>query len=105
MVAWIEAADGRMTLGGVVDILAGELAAALAIDEPNARATRDHAARTMIRAGTGHNAIQPYVEIWRDLQPTFGDVAIVASVAFDVSDTKVVDLLNGGIRSEQELVT
>ena len=112
MVAWVAAADGRMALGGVVDILAGELAAALAINAPDARATRDHAARTMIQVGSGRDAMQPYVEIWRSLQPIFwqrarqtrAHVAIVDSTGFDISEKKVVDLLNGGIRSGKNLV-
>ena len=111
MVAWVVAADERTALGGVVDILAGELAAALAINAPDACTTCDHAARTMIQVGSGRDAMRPYVEIWGNLQPIFwqrarqtrAHVAIVDSTGFDISDKKVVDLLSGGIRSGENL--
>jgi hypothetical protein len=98
-------------MGTVVDVLARELAAALAIGAPTARTIRDHAAKTMIQVGTGSEAMRPYNGPWTTLQPIFwqsakqarAHVSIVESTAFDISNQKIVDLLNGGIRSGQEL--
>jgi hypothetical protein len=111
LVAWIASANDQMTLGGIVDVLAAEVAAALTYSPSSALTTRDLAAQSLIRVGSGQEAMTPFIEIWRDLQLLFwaraknnrAHVAVVESQTFDISDRKVADLLNGRLRAGTDL--
>jgi hypothetical protein len=111
LVGWIRCVDGTPGLGSIVDILAVETKAALH-SAGDVIAIREHASAELISLGSGQEAIQPYMDCWRDLQPYFWKraernreiVAISRSSFVDISKMKVESLAAGRMRREDEIV-
>lgn len=107
LVAWPALSDGQEGLGSVVDIVGAEISAALKLHGTSPLEVRNHVAKTLLRVGTGEQALSPYAGIWRELQPHLWErrkrtqeiVAITRSQSFDLSKVKVVDLMEGKLRS------
>ncbi len=111
VVGWIAQADGKEGLGTIVDILAAEAKAAFELRDADAIEVRDRVSKTLVKVGTGEQAIAPYASIWREAQSEFWAreqqdkqvVAIARSKAFDISALKVADLLEGRIRAPENI--
>lgn len=110
LVGWPAQSDGQPGLGSVMDIVGAEIRAALGLQGASALEIRDLVAMTWLRVGTGEQALSPYADIWRELQPHFWErrkrnqeiVAIRSSTSFDLSGVKVADLMNKELRSPQD---
>jgi hypothetical protein len=111
IIGWVAQADGQEGLGTIVDVLAAEAKAAFELGNINALAVRNRVSNSLVKVGTGEQALAPYSNIWRELQPMFWAreqrereiVALTRSTAFDISGLKVVDLLEGRIRGHHDI--
>lgn len=63
-VAWVKTADGTPGLGTIVDILCAEARSALSDLSLNAKAVTEAAKRSLIKIGSGTEALAPYDAIW-----------------------------------------
>lgn len=109
LLAWVSSASGDEGLGSIVDILALEVSAALALNA-GFGAVRDRVAEKLIKFGTGEQMLRPYENYWSVLQEqararqekTRDIVAISRSKYNDMSKIKLTDLEKAGARRPAE---
>jgi hypothetical protein len=110
VVAWIASAVADNTPGAITDILTFEAAEAFKAPDMDAAAIRDRVAPGLFRCGTGHEAIQPFMDHFGKLQIAFWQseersraiVSIAGSNYIDVGKTRVIDWRNGRWRSKED---
>lgn len=108
---WISRADKCEGIGSIIDLLAFEANAALKFPSFDATKIRDHVSGVLIQAGTGRDAIAPYDPFWpeflsfaRQHSRRAREVASISHVEFgNVSQKKISDILQGRLRSREEI--
>ena len=111
MVAWIDSFGGATVPGSIADITIHEIAVAFQTPDANARAVRDAVARKVFRIDSGANAIAPFLAEWDLLKAFFEHhqhrardiVAISRSDFAGISKTKVIDWVEGALRSPEDI--
>lgn len=99
-------------VGSVLDVQAFEIAVAFDMPTADALMVRDQAAKRMFRLASGSDLVRPFLENWSVLRAAFiaqeqrsqQIVAISKSDFAGIRDVKIVDLLDGKLRSEADIV-
>jgi hypothetical protein len=111
-VAWVPSSNTNY-LGSIVDVLAAECQTILQENKLSVFEVRDKTRNSLIRFGTGIDAISPYEEIWEDSHPyrsylwtqeekTRETVAIRRAKINDISKKPISSFMNGTIREQDE---
>jgi hypothetical protein len=110
-VAWVPTNDGN-ALGSIVDLLVAECRTASQGSGLSVLEVRDKTRNSLIRFGTGAEAISPYEEVWRDLRPYLWEreerareiVAIRRANVNDISKEPISSFMNGTIREQDKAI-
>ncbi|MDA5245348.1 hypothetical protein EXN32_08005 [Agrobacterium tumefaciens] len=110
-VAWIS--DGTVTPGpsSITSIMRAEALAAFSEPKASIGRVRDLASRTLVRVGTGEELLGPSPDDWLLLREEFirrsehsrNLVAVAHSNVVDLSSKPLSELLNGRVRSQEDL--
>lgn len=111
-VAWVPVTDGD-GFGSIVDLLVAECRAALHGGEMSAREVRDQTRNSLIRFGTGAEAVAPYEELWPYLQPSLWEyeerVREIVAISrteevIDISKVPLSSFMNGAVRARPDAI-
>jgi hypothetical protein len=111
-VAWVSTINDNQ-LGSIVDVLVAECRTALQENKLSVLEVRDKTRNSLIRFGTGTEAMSSYEEVWEDLRPylwtqeerTRETVAIRRAKVIDISKKPISHFMNGSIREQEEAIT
>jgi hypothetical protein len=110
IVAWVAHANGTPGLGAIVDTKAHEVRSALSAPDAPADEIRTLTKSRLIRTGSGIEALDPYIRIWRQLRPHLRAraqeaqriVAVTRADAVNIDRKKIADLRRGRVRRPDE---
>lgn len=107
-VAWIRSLDPAQALGSILDIVAAEVQA-IAAGAATLSDVRDCAKTTLIRYGSGLDALEPGLWVWRALRPELirrnhaaRRLTAIAPAKFTDGAATMADLLEGRMRSPED---
>lgn len=107
-VAWVRSLDPAQALGSILDIAAAEVQA-IAAGAATLSEVRDRAKATLIRHGSGLDALEPGLWVWRALRPEFikrnhavRRLTAIAPAKFTDGSATMASLLEGRMRSPEE---